>query len=397
VRRPDGLLAPLGFRRPLPAVGVFAVETDAVQVVWRRLDGGTHDVTARAAGTTVSATVAATGGPGAVVLDGLPAGSAVEVSVDGRVVDRVTTLTPPPGEELCRFATVSDTHIGGTTFGRLPTVMIDAKAHDECLAGAIGELRAWGATFLAVKGDITETAKEDEWERAASLLSAADMPVVAVPGNHDVWRGPIEGVDAFAAAGLDLTVGGVAHHDLPGVRIVLVDATVPGHHHGTVAAHTEAVCDLVAGVGPVVVLLHQHLQRWRATTHWPPGVPGPEGRAFLAAVARANPDVVVSSGHSHRHRSTRVGPLVVCEVGAPKDFPGTWAGYAVHEGGIRQVVRRVSTPSAVHLTEQTSRTFGGAWARWSPGHLDHRCFSHTWRRPVDGSAPVASPPPTPGS
>ena len=59
-------------------------------------------------------------------------------------------------------------------------------------------------------------------------------------------------------------------------------------------------------------------------------------------------------------------------------YGGTWAGYVVHEGGIRQVVRRVAAPAAIRWTEETKRALLGVWGRWSPGRLDDRCLSHTW-------------------
>ncbi len=42
-----------------------------------------------------------------------------------------------------------------------------------------------------------------------------------------------------------------------------------------------------------------------------------------------------------------------------KDFPGTWAEYRVHEGGVMQVHRRISTPEALAWTDQTRAMFAG--------------------------------------
>jgi hypothetical protein len=70
--------------------------------------------------------------------------------------------------------------------------------------------------------------------------------------------------------------------------------------------------------------------------------------------------------------------MVITEVGSPQHYPGTWAGYVVHEGGIRQVVRRVAAPDAIAWTEQTRRSVLGVWARWSPGRIQDRCFSIAW-------------------
>ena len=69
---------------------------------------------------------------------------------------------------------------------------------------------------------------------------------------------------------------------------------------------------------------------------------------------------------------------MVTEVGSTKDHPGTWAGYAVHDGGIRQVVRRVAAPEAIRWTEATRRGYLGLWGGWSAWTLDARCFTHPW-------------------
>jgi hypothetical protein len=70
---------------------------------------------------------------------------------------------------------------------------------------------------------------------------------------------------------------------------------------------------------------------------------------------------------------------VVCtEVGSPKDFPGTWAGYIVHETGISQVVRRVAAPDVLAWTDYSGRAALGLWQLWSPGLRPHRCFHHEW-------------------
>ena len=61
-----------------------------------------------------------------------------------------------------------------------------------------------------------------------------------------------------------------------------------------------------------------------------------------------------------------------------KDYPGVWAGYVVHDGGIVQTVRRVAEPSAMAWTEHSARAMGGIYRYWTPGRLDDRCFSLNW-------------------
>ena len=63
-----------------------------------------------------------------------------------------------------------------------------------------------------------------------------------------------------------------------------------------------------------------------------------------------------------------------------KDYPGVWAGYVVHEGGLRQVVRRVAPHDCLTWTEKTRHVMLGAWQAFAPGTLADRCFVHEWPR-----------------
>lgn len=368
-------------------VAVFAVEDDAIQVTWRGLPAGAE---LRAGDAAV--TITADDIPGAATLAGLPPGAevALRLHLPGqreRTVTRARTLRPPPGALLARLATVSDLHIGERRFG------VTGRIHDgaphgavetyalRCARAAVAEAVAWGAERLVAKGDLTWTGRPGQWGAVVELLGEAGVPVHALLGNHDVGRKGIDGRGLLRAAGIHAPVEPAAV-DLPGLRLVLLDSTVPRHHHGQLLpAHRRAALDLAgdapAGAG-VLVLLHHDLQRHERPTHYPPGIPASHGLPFLDALARVRPASVVTTGHTHRHRARRHGPLLITEVGATMHWPGTWAGYAVHEGGIRQVVRRVAAPEAIAWTDRTRWAAAGVWALWSPGLLADRCLTHPW-------------------
>ena len=88
-----------------------------------------------------------------------------------------------------------------------------------------------------------------------------------------------------------------------------------------------------------------------------------------------------TSGHTHRHRRHQIDGVPWTETGSPKDYPGTWTGYVVHEGGIRQIVRRVQAPDAIAWTDHTRIAAYGLWEHASPGRLDARCFNVPWTLP----------------
>ncbi len=370
---------------------IFSVEDDAIQVTWHALGPG--PLRLRAADTVVE--IETDGGPGAVVLDGLPWARRLELRLDGEAVrglprrwrhQRFETLAPPPGEQLFRFATISDLHVGEIAFGfrnRMLERPVPDEAHPvRATRAALDALTAWGAELALVKGDLTHSGRTKDWDTIGRLLNRATVPIELLPGNHDQYGAPGEPspYDALLHLGHDLT----RHYesfDVPGLRIVLVDSTADGHRLGHVRQVTEGVlAELRAASTPAFVTMHHYAQRTRIPVFWPPGIDSAEANAFLEKVAAVQPATFISSGHTHRHRRRYVGPLVLTEVGSPKDFPGTWAGYVVHEGGIRQMVRRVATPDLLRWTDYSANAALGVWGLWSPGLRSHRCFSHAWPR-----------------
>jgi hypothetical protein len=66
------------------------------------------------------------------------------------------------------------------------------------------------------------------------------------------------------------------------------------------------------------------------------------------------------------------------EVGCVKDFPGTWAEYRVYEGGLMQVVHRISTTDALAWSERCRHLysdFGVDYETYALGTLADRCFT----------------------
>ena len=66
------------------------------------------------------------------------------------------------------------------------------------------------------------------------------------------------------------------------------------------------------------------------------------------------------------------------EVGCVKDFPGTWAEYRVYEGGVMQVVHRISSTRGARLERALPRTCTPTSASttrpYALGTLADRCF-----------------------
>ena len=76
------------------------------------------------------------------------------------------------------------------------------------------------------------------------------------------------------------------------------------------------------------------------------------------------------------------GGVPSIEVGCVKDFPGSWAEYEVYDGGVLQIVHRISAPEALAWSEQCRvlyADFGVDYAAYALGRLDDRCLAIPYR------------------
>lgn len=371
-----------------PTLGLFAVEDTTAQFTWRGLGRGELEVRTDRGTHRVRTGV----GAGAWTLRGLRPGARQEVTFrhdpsGATSVLRFDTLRPPPGEELYRLATMSDLHLGVDHFGYSKRMREDAvtRLHPgRCAEAARDEALAWGASRLVLKGDVVHSSHPHTWAEAADLLTAdaladAGVAVDLICGNHDVnARSTVDPHVEARRYGLDLHRG-VHPVDVPGVRLVMMDSSVPGIDIGRWNHLRHDATDAVADAGgPALLIVHHHPQPLPFPVHPPKGIPSGPARRFLRSVRRANPALFGTSGHTHRHRRRKVYGVDWSEVGSVKDYPGVWAGYVVHEGGIRQVVRRVERPDCIAWTDYSRLAAGGAWGLWSPGTIGDRCFTLYW-------------------
>jgi predicted phosphodiesterase len=389
-------------------LSVFALEDTAIQVTWRGLPGphvvlemGDRSVDVAASPPALMQRrgrrpvplhlpPATVGGPGAVTIDGLNPGTSYDLTVRGPglprvLVERVTTLRPPPGRLLDRFATINDLHLGEPGFGvrqRIedPWPLPSGLPYPwRCLDSALDEAVEWGARAVVVKGDMTAHGVPSEFHAVGERLARLPVPVTAIMGNHEFHDFETDGRVILDRYGIHVPREAWAE-DRDGIRLVLGLTPRYGQRSGEVDDRQRArlVALAAEAPGPVFLALHHQPQRWAVPTEYPPGVDGRQAQPLLDELAAVNRAVFIASGHTHRHRRRRHGTIELVEVGSTKDYPGTWTGYAVHEGGIRQVVRRLAAPDVIAWTETTARAVGGVWGRWSIGRRDDRCFSHRW-------------------
>ena len=166
--------------------------------------------------------------------------------------------------------------------------------------------------LVILSGDVVDEGTAAEYTVARDMLAGLRQPLLAIPGNHDER-------EAFRASFAELgfcPAEGPLHAVADGhgpVRVIGVDVTVPGQHHGhfdeAAAAWLEAAL-AAAPERPTIVMLHQ-----------PPLVSGIpyidiyrcHGSRRLAAIVERYPAVErVVTGHIHRFMLRRFAGTVLC-------------------------------------------------------------------------------------
>lgn len=290
------------------------------------------------------------------------------------------TLPRPDGEMLCRFTTVNDVHFGetvcgiieGLDMGPIFSVPDGEPPYPETMnAGAVAEMAAVDPTVVVVKGDLTSNGTREEYDRFLEVYEAAfGDRLVHVRGNHESYHHA------------DFAAWPTQRVDLPGVVLAVIDTAYDGGVGGRLSAEQEAWLDDLCATAdrPVLVFGHHHV--WSPESAQRPdnyfGVAPDDSERLVALAARRPRFAAYFAGHTHRNRVRRfslTGPVPWVEVACVKDYPGAWAEYRVFEGGILQIVHRISTPDALAWTEQTRHMYAGTYAEYAFGALSDRCFA----------------------
>jgi 3',5'-cyclic AMP phosphodiesterase CpdA len=299
----------------------------------------------------------------------------------------VRTLERADGELLCRFATVNDVHFGESEAGRiddLPEGPIrraapGAEPYPEVMnRAAAAEMAEIGPVAVIVKGDLSVDGEQAEWDAfEACYRRPFGDRLHVVRGNHDAYRHQAE-------------YAGDERIELPGVIVALLDTAIPGATTGTITPAQIDWLDDVCATADRPVFVMGHHQQWigagpdakRSDDYF--GLHPDASDALDALAVRRSQVIAYSAGHTHRHRVRSMARSLVpsIEVGCTKDFPGTWAEYRVHEGGITQVVHRMSSPEALAWSESCRglyRDFGIDYGTYALGTLADRCFTIPFR------------------
>lgn len=292
---------------------------------------------------------------------------------------------PVPGELLCTFATVNDIHFGeeaagiidGSDIGPVMRSAPGEEPYPELMnRGAVEEIAKLDPAAVIVKGDLTSTGTREQYDRFLEVYGAAfGERLTHVRGNHESYY--------------HSQLGAIPTQEvvLPGVRIAVLDTSLPGEPSG--GLHTDQLdwLDALAADSdrPVIVMGHHHV--WDPSSDEHPsryfGI-RPDDSELLAELVARRPSVIgYFAGHTHRNRVRHfavTGGFPWTEVASVKEFPGTWAEYRVYDGGVLQIHRRVSEPGALAWSERTKAMYAGLFHDYAFGDLSERCFIFGARR-----------------
>lgn len=207
------------------------------------------------------------------------------------------------------IAHLSDPHIRPQ--GQLYKGLVDSNAMCKQAIEHLNALRP-RPDVVIITGDLVDEGQPAEYEMARALLADIKQPLLMIPGNHDdreLFRSAFAQAESIEP---EAPLHFVAS-DLGPVRIIGLDITVPGDHHGDMTEAAQAWLEAALAEEPdrpTLIMLHQ-----------PPflsGIPYIDTYACINAhrlvqVVERYPAVErIVCGHIHRSMQLRFGGSLLC-------------------------------------------------------------------------------------
>lgn len=275
------------------------------------------------------------------------------------------------------LAHVTDIHVADADEYEEPWKARVRKHSTELLDALLADLARFRPDHVVLTGDLTQTSRREEFERARALLDAhlSGVRISALPGNHDRWSEAAMAGRFFEESFGDWTTCDLGSEGFPychladEVAFVALDSSpfVPGidpaEVKGLVAPRQlerlqEMAADPRLGERMLVVLLHHHLQlSVEDQQAEDPKDPTPLVNAsqVIEALGRTQVGLVL---HGHRHKEMRLDLQmggrtvpVLCPGSATRvdhrpDRTGRYGLYSLEEGRLAQVRTRRWNPTA---------------------------------------------------
>ena len=201
---------------------------------------------------------------------------------------------PPPAHTIVH---ISDTHFlagGALLYGSVGT--------DENLRQALGQLERSGIRpeALVFTGDLADLGEPDAYRRLRAIVEPAaarlGAEVIWVMGNHDERL-------QFSSGLFDIEATEAPQdrvHDLGGLRIIALDTTVPGFHHGELTdAQLDWLADVLAVPAPHGTIIAVHHPPVPTPLLWAMEMLELEAQDRFAAVVAGTDVRAILGGHLH--------------------------------------------------------------------------------------------------
>ena len=170
--------------------------------------------------------------------------------------------------------------------------------------------------LVIATGDLTSAGLPKQYAALAALLEPLEVPLYLLPGNHDE-REPM--LDVFANRyGVDNDKQGYVRTviDSGPLRLVGLDTSVEGYHHGAIPEDRAEWLDEVLRVAPEKpTLIFMHHPPFETGIWWMDRIGIHEGLDHFSKVLGRHPQVVgITAGHLHRsiHATFAGIPVTVC-------------------------------------------------------------------------------------
>jgi 3',5'-cyclic AMP phosphodiesterase CpdA len=201
---------------------------------------------------------------------------------------------PAPAHTI---AHISDTHFLGQ--GRKLYGVVETEAN---LRQALTQLKRLSGKpeAIVVTGDLADLGEPDAYDRLRSIVEpvAAELgaQLIWVMGNHDE-RGPYN-VGLFDGEQTDQPQDRV--YDVNGLRVISLDSTVPGYHHGELSdTQLEWLAAELATPAPGGTILALHHPPVPTPLLWAMEMLELHGQSRLAAVLEGSDVRAILAGHLH--------------------------------------------------------------------------------------------------
>jgi 3',5'-cyclic AMP phosphodiesterase CpdA len=147
----------------------------------------------------------------------------------------------PKESRVTVIAQLSDIHV--RPHGVLYQDAVNSNAMFSAAVDSLNRIRPQ-PDLVVITGDLTDEGTEDEYQKLRELLVGLRRPCVVLPGNHDD-RGNLRAAFPDHAW---LPNGGALPFalDVGELRLVALDTSVPGLHHGELDSKSLAWCQRAA-------------------------------------------------------------------------------------------------------------------------------------------------------